>query len=248
MTASQAGLRSGRRSFPSFPHKLPYLVQSDFMEHLYSVLQAGGVGLFESPTGTGKTLSLICSTLQWLEDRLCEEELNEALGGGGEEGDKKGEGSHTGGGEDEDGEPDWLLDWQQPPPGGAAATPSLSQRKPPPRRTAKPLAKVQRPDVPKCRCVASHIGLQQPLCPLFLNSLALADSLAGFAAQFSFRPSRTYMWTRMRSSCSMIGLRNLLGSAKQRHQAIAAAVSQKALGRRSTTPYRLMRAPDLTGR
>mmetsp|Transcript_16318 Transcript_16318/g.45473 ORF Transcript_16318/g.45473 Transcript_16318/m.45473 type:complete len:894 (-) Transcript_16318:152-2833(-) len=141
MTASQAGLRSGRRSFPSFPHKLPYLVQSDFMEHLYSVLQAGGVGLFESPTGTGKTLSLICSTLQWLEDRLCEEELNEALGGGGEEGDKKGEGSHTGGGEDEDGEPDWLLDWQQPPPGGAAATPSLSQRKPPPRRTAKPLAK-----------------------------------------------------------------------------------------------------------
>ncbi|KAK9843489.1 hypothetical protein WJX81_005623 [Elliptochloris bilobata] len=39
------------------------------MRSLYATLEAGGVGLFESPTGTGKTLSLICSTLQWLEDR-----------------------------------------------------------------------------------------------------------------------------------------------------------------------------------
>ncbi|BDA42655.1 ATP-dependent DNA helicase DDX11 [Coccomyxa sp. Obi] len=58
----------GRAEFPAFPYE-PYSVQRDFMQHLYSLLETGGVGLFESPTGTGKTLSLICSTLQWLEDR-----------------------------------------------------------------------------------------------------------------------------------------------------------------------------------
>ncbi len=76
--------------FPAFPYE-PYDIQRRFMESMYATLETGGVGLFESPTGaflpinyayhctplsilslcagTGKTLSLICSVLQWLEDR-----------------------------------------------------------------------------------------------------------------------------------------------------------------------------------
>ncbi|XP_062861295.1 ATP-dependent DNA helicase DDX11 [Trichomycterus rosablanca] len=38
------------------------------MEALYSVLDEGKVGIFESPTGTGKSLSLICGALKWLRD------------------------------------------------------------------------------------------------------------------------------------------------------------------------------------
>ena len=36
------------------------------MREVTSVLDRGGVGIFESPTGTGKSLSVICSTLSWL--------------------------------------------------------------------------------------------------------------------------------------------------------------------------------------
>ncbi|KAK0724911.1 DNA repair helicase [Lasiosphaeris hirsuta] len=46
----------------------PYDVQLDFMRAAYGVLEAGNgqVGILESPTGTGKSLSLICSALTWL--------------------------------------------------------------------------------------------------------------------------------------------------------------------------------------
>ncbi|KAI3995975.1 hypothetical protein MKX01_037472 [Papaver californicum] len=54
--------------FSAFPFK-PYSIQLDFMKSLYSFLNKGGVGMFESPTGTGKTLSIICSALQWAVDR-----------------------------------------------------------------------------------------------------------------------------------------------------------------------------------
>jgi len=42
--------RAGRRDFPAFPYT-PYGIQTDFMRSLYDTLEAGGIGLFESPTG-----------------------------------------------------------------------------------------------------------------------------------------------------------------------------------------------------
>uniref|UniRef100_A0A3B3ZXQ4 ATP-dependent DNA helicase DDX11 n=1 Tax=Periophthalmus magnuspinnatus TaxID=409849 RepID=A0A3B3ZXQ4_9GOBI len=56
----------GRSSFP-FPYQ-PYSIQEQFMQALYRALDQGKVGIFESPTGTGKSLSLICGALSWLTD------------------------------------------------------------------------------------------------------------------------------------------------------------------------------------
>lgn len=47
----------------------PYGVQEKLMRELYECLDEGGVGVFESPTGTGKSLSLVCATLRWLMDQ-----------------------------------------------------------------------------------------------------------------------------------------------------------------------------------
>ncbi|KAI0836229.1 DNA repair helicase [Hypoxylon sp. FL0890] len=46
----------------------PYDVQEQFMNTVYGVLQRGEgqIGILESPTGTGKSLSLICAALTWL--------------------------------------------------------------------------------------------------------------------------------------------------------------------------------------
>ncbi|XP_057557746.1 ATP-dependent DNA helicase DDX11 isoform X2 [Hippopotamus amphibius kiboko] len=57
---------AGGIHFP-FPFT-PYAIQKDFMAALYQVLEAGKIGIFESPTGTGKSLSLICGALSWLRD------------------------------------------------------------------------------------------------------------------------------------------------------------------------------------
>ena len=37
--------------FPAFPYQ-PYEIQRSFMESMYATLETGGVGLFESPTGS----------------------------------------------------------------------------------------------------------------------------------------------------------------------------------------------------
>eukprot|EP00892_Ulva_mutabilis_P012133 jgi/Ulvmu1/9292/UM050_0041.1 len=48
-----------------FPYD-PYPNQMRFMRELYSCASRGRLGLFESPTGTGKTLTVICALLTWL--------------------------------------------------------------------------------------------------------------------------------------------------------------------------------------
>ncbi|XP_012276838.1 ATP-dependent DNA helicase DDX11 isoform X2 [Orussus abietinus] len=52
--------------FP-FPFS-PYNIQKEFMRNLYMCLENGHLGIFESPTGTGKSLSLICGAVRWLLD------------------------------------------------------------------------------------------------------------------------------------------------------------------------------------
>uniref|UniRef100_A0A665VJB3 ATP-dependent DNA helicase DDX11 n=1 Tax=Echeneis naucrates TaxID=173247 RepID=A0A665VJB3_ECHNA len=59
-------MEDGRSQFP-FPYQ-PYSIQEQFMAALYKTLDQGKVGIFESPTGTGKSLSLICGALSWLGD------------------------------------------------------------------------------------------------------------------------------------------------------------------------------------
>lgn len=46
----------------------PYDVQLEFMKKAYDVLERGSgqIGILESPTGTGKSLSLICASMTWL--------------------------------------------------------------------------------------------------------------------------------------------------------------------------------------
>ncbi|NXY34768.1 DDX11 helicase, partial [Pomatorhinus ruficollis] len=92
--------------FP-FPYT-PYRIQEQFMEALYGALEAGRVGIFESPTGTGKSLSLICGALSWLRDReearRQEEARLLALGTGGQA---------RLGSADTAGQPDWVTAFVQ---------------------------------------------------------------------------------------------------------------------------------------
>ncbi|XP_018054868.1 PREDICTED: probable ATP-dependent DNA helicase DDX11 [Atta colombica] len=65
-----------------FPFPFPaYEIQKRFMRELYVCLEGGKLGLFESPTGTGKSLSLICGALKWLVDheRWRKEELTSTI-------------------------------------------------------------------------------------------------------------------------------------------------------------------------
>ncbi|XP_028027287.1 ATP-dependent DNA helicase DDX11 isoform X1 [Bombyx mandarina] len=46
----------------------PYPIQEKFMRELYFTIENRKLGIFESPTGTGKSLSICCAALQWLKD------------------------------------------------------------------------------------------------------------------------------------------------------------------------------------
>ncbi|KAK4469498.1 hypothetical protein MN116_007044 [Schistosoma mekongi] len=54
--------------FIDFPYPKPYSQQLTLMQTVYKTLESNCCGIFESPTGTGKSLSLLTATLRWLLD------------------------------------------------------------------------------------------------------------------------------------------------------------------------------------
>jgi chromosome transmission fidelity protein 1 len=71
-----------------FPYR-PYEIQSQFMQHLYETLEGAAddratVAVMESPTGTGKSLSIICGALTWLRDAKARRDQPAGGGAGGE--------------------------------------------------------------------------------------------------------------------------------------------------------------------
>ncbi|KAJ6026751.1 hypothetical protein N7460_011568 [Penicillium canescens] len=72
----------------------PYEIQQQFMQALYGCLEESKIAIFESPTGTGKSLSLICGSLTWLRDHKREafqETVDDATC--------------------DDGEPEWMIEF-----------------------------------------------------------------------------------------------------------------------------------------
>lgn len=65
-----------------FPFE-PYAIQHQFMSALYDVIEHKRIGIFESPTGTGKSLSLTCGALKWWYDnqQTTKDELNSKIHG-----------------------------------------------------------------------------------------------------------------------------------------------------------------------
>ncbi|XP_042319514.1 regulator of telomere elongation helicase 1 isoform X2 [Sceloporus undulatus] len=66
-----------------FPFQ-PYKCQEEYMSKVLECLQKQVNGILESPTGTGKTLCLLCSTLAWREhfkDAISAQKIAQRLGG-----------------------------------------------------------------------------------------------------------------------------------------------------------------------
>ncbi|XP_055586273.1 regulator of telomere elongation helicase 1 homolog [Uranotaenia lowii] len=59
----------------NFPFE-PYQVQRDYMTKVIECLQNSTNGVLESPTGTGKTLSLLCSSLGWVLHKKAQVQAN----------------------------------------------------------------------------------------------------------------------------------------------------------------------------
>ncbi|ALC48501.1 CG11403 [Drosophila busckii] len=63
-----------------FPYT-PYEIQAQLMQELFLVLERKQIGIFESPTGTGKSLTLTCGALTWLQqhEQLVRAELMQRI-------------------------------------------------------------------------------------------------------------------------------------------------------------------------
>lgn len=61
-----------------FPFE-PYEIQKNYMSKVIECLSSEQNGILESPTGTGKTLSLLCSTLAWLEAKKAQLQLERGM-------------------------------------------------------------------------------------------------------------------------------------------------------------------------
>ncbi|GAV54856.1 hypothetical protein ZYGR_0AS01790 [Zygosaccharomyces rouxii] len=83
----------------SFNHPYdPYDIQLQLMQSVYDALSRGKkLCIVESPTGTGKTLSLICSVLTWLRDNKADLLMG-----------KDGEGQEDEDEDEDEDEPDWV--------------------------------------------------------------------------------------------------------------------------------------------
>ena len=58
-----------------FPYR-PYPAQHAYMRKVIATLNGKGNAILESPTGTGKTLCLLCASLAWLAHQRLNEIIN----------------------------------------------------------------------------------------------------------------------------------------------------------------------------
>ncbi|OWB64061.1 hypothetical protein B5S29_g5094 [[Candida] boidinii] len=90
----------------------PYDVQLNLMKSIYDTIDNDyKLGLFESPTGTGKTLSIICSTMTWLRTQRQKEnaiKLSDENTGNGLNNDNNDDNDKDDDDDDDDDEPDWV--------------------------------------------------------------------------------------------------------------------------------------------
>ncbi|KAG7393612.1 ATP-dependent DNA helicase chl1 [Phytophthora pseudosyringae] len=104
-TAAPASVDAMDGAFFSFPYE-PYSIQLDLMRQIWTTLERGHCGIFESPTGTGKSISLICGALTWLAKHTDEYGLLQSVA----KADTTAAESET---PKESAEPSWLGDFEQ---------------------------------------------------------------------------------------------------------------------------------------